>query len=1222
MNGLDGSGSAFTPDSDTDIDSAIVEWAAELAERVRAGEQVDLSTLAVEHPERAEVLRRLLPAIKAMARHARSLAGRRPSASFPGGRRTLGEFQFVREIGRGGMGVVYEAIQSPLNRSVALKVLPVVAASDPRQFERFQLEARAAACLRHPHIVPVFGVGCEDEVPYYAMQFIEGRSLAEILLALRSLEGLAVPDGDRHDPGPDALALALATDLTRLPHGLPTPETPTTGAPKSDSPVTPTGLPEPTATRCRAYPRTIAGLGLQVAKALEHAHESRVIHRDIKPGNLLLDGRGHLWVSDFGLARFLGDARLTQSGDLMGTLRYMSPEQALGRHVVIDGRTDVYSLGVTLYELLTLRAAFEGTDRADILQALARGEPTAPRRLNAAVPRDLETIVLKAMAREPADRYQTARDLAADLARFLDGRPITARRPSLVDRTAKLAARNRGIVIAVTLLSALALIGLVGGLAWSNNWLSRHNKQLSLAQNRSNQLARQAEGHRIDAEHQRDLAERRRWFAERHFHGAQLRLAGEALENGRFERAQDILHDLESSPDATDTRDFAWHSLWRLACQTVEPMYGHDRGVSALAIAPDGQTLVTGDHGGTIRLWNVASGQPLGSLVGHTVDVNGLAFTSDGRFLASAASSDLTARSEVFLWELSTRRITTRLAKRDGWLINALRFGPGDASLWTHISSKTRPGSQVFGYNLARDDASKADEAQRWDSRDQVNMTPDGHVVAIVPVEAGERDRWLIRDTGTGRVDWVMNGSHNTQIPFAASADSRIVAAAIPGGDVVCRDARTGSELARLATGASVFKLAFSPDGRTLAAGCESGFVHLFNLSTKREQRLPVGEAGRVKPTFVLAFAPDGMKLATSVWAVPGGSTRVTIWDVATGRRQAEYPGRQDRVSNLAFAPDGRSVLIVSGAILRRWCLEPEPEPASPSGHADEAWSVAFSHDGRLLASGADDTDDSNTIKLWDPATGRLTRQWSGGRGTVASLAFSPDGRLLVTGHLEPTNNVRLWETASGRMLATLTGHTDGVRSVAFHPDGALLASAGSDRTVRIWDVVTRRCRSELRGHTMTVQGLAFAPDRSALASASSDGSVRLWHVGSGRLLRILQGPQKLTAVAFAPDGEVVAAADEDGTLTQWNPATGERRGVIHSEDGVVRALAFAPDSQALAAAGEGGMIEVWDAVTGQRLLTLPGQQHQLVHSLAFSPDGRILASCDHGGSVRIWRGP
>lgn len=1214
MSAPGGSNREFRPDSDT------VEWVAELAERVQAGERVDLSTLAAEYPERAEVLRRLFPAIEAMAGHARSSAGRRASPSFPGGRKNLGVFQFVREIGRGGMGVVYEAIQTPLNRSVALKVLPIAATSDPRRFERFQLEARIAACLRHPHIVPVYGVGCEDEVPYYAMQFIEGRSLAEILLAMRSVEGFDVPDGEKPVPVPDALTLALAADLTHDAHAPAAPQASATQSSKGQSSGNSCGLPDPSAIRCRAYTRTIAALGLQVAEALEHAHENRVVHRDIKPGNLLLARHGHVWVTDFGLARFLDDARLTLSGDLLGTLRYMSPEQALGRHVAIDGRTDVYSLGVTLYELLTLRAAVGGSDRAEILQSLARGEPTTPRRLNSAVPRDLETIVLKAMAREPADRYQTARDLAADLTCFLNGRPVTARRPGLIDRAVKLADRNRPAVIAFTLLAALTIVGMVGSLVWSNNWLHRHNEQLRREKDRSKQFAVQAEAHRIDAEVHRDLAERRRWFAERHFHGAQLRLAGDALDNGRFERAQDILHALESPIGGTDTRDFAWHSLWRLACRTVEPMYWHDRGVSALAVTPDGRTLITGDNGGRVQLWNVASGQPVGSLVGHSVAVGAFALTSDGRFLASAASSGLTARSEVLLWELSTRREVSRPVGLEGWLVNALGFVPGEDALWTHIYSQTQRGSKVLEYEFARD-ASNAHEVKRWDSLDQVNVTPDGRVVTIVPVATEEGDRWLIRDTGTGRADWVMDGNHDIYIPFASTADSRIVAAAIPGGDIVCRDTRSGSELARFATGSEVFKLAFSPDGRTLAAGCGSGLVHLFDLSSKRERQFPVGEAGRPRPNFILAFSAGGLKLATSVWAVPGGSSRVTIWDVATGQREAEYPGRQDRVTNLAFAPDGRSVFIVSGATLRRWRLDPRSEPASPSGHADEAWTVAFSNDGKLLASGGDDTDEPNTIKLWDPVTGQLVRQWSGGSGTVASLAFSPDGCMLVTGHLEPTDNVRLWETASGRMLATLKGHTDRVRSVAIHPDGALVASAGSDRTVRIWDLASRRCTTELLGHTMTVQGLAFAPDRTTLASASSDGSVRLWHVGSGRLLRVIQGPQKLTAVAFAPDGRMMVSADEDGTLTLWDPATGKRSGVIHSEVGVVRTVTFAPDSQALAAAGEGEVIEVWDAVTGQRLLTIPGQ-HQLVHSLTFSPDGRILASCDHGGSVRMWRGP
>ena len=305
------------------------------------------------------------------------------------------------------MGVVYEAIQSPLDRSVALKVLPIAAAADPRQFERFQLEARAAASLRHPHIVPVYGVGCEDEVPYYAMQFIDGRSLAEILLALRMADGLDVTNGDRSDPDPDALTQALAADLTRIDHSLSVAELPGERSRQSERTVISTVRPVPSARpRCRPYCCTIASLGLQVAESLARARsrEPGVIHRDIKPGNLLLDRQGHLWVSDFGLARFLGDARLTQSGPIWW------------EHFGYEPRASVWASSgnrrphrrlfpwcdVVRATHPSPSAAFDGTGRAAILDSLARGKPNMPRRLNTAIPRDLETIVLKAMAREPA----------------------------------------------------------------------------------------------------------------------------------------------------------------------------------------------------------------------------------------------------------------------------------------------------------------------------------------------------------------------------------------------------------------------------------------------------------------------------------------------------------------------------------------------------------------------------------------------------------------------------------------------------------------------------------------------------------------------------------------------------------------------------------------------------------------------------------------------------
>jgi serine/threonine protein kinase len=310
---------------------------------------------------------------------------------------------------------------------VALKVLPFAAAIDPRQLQRFQVEAKAAAFLHHTHIVSVHAVGCERGVHYYAMQFIDGRTLTDVIGELRRAEGL--------DPrGPGARALAAFDPETGLPIGPARARTeagadaptvaldPAGSGPNVTLAIEPgpsvaeaTGSPTGSSVRNRAYIRTVAQLGMQAAEALEHAHQQGVLHRDIKPANLMIDGRGHLWITDFGLARFQGEANLTMTGDLLGTLRYMSPEQALARRVVIDHRTDVYSLGVTLYELLTLRPAFGGHDRAEILRRIAQEEPRSLRRLNPAVPADLETIVRKAMDKDPEARYTTAGELAEDL---------------------------------------------------------------------------------------------------------------------------------------------------------------------------------------------------------------------------------------------------------------------------------------------------------------------------------------------------------------------------------------------------------------------------------------------------------------------------------------------------------------------------------------------------------------------------------------------------------------------------------------------------------------------------------------------------------------------------------------------------------------------------------------------------------------------------------------
>jgi serine/threonine protein kinase len=451
-------------------------------EEVQCGKAPDRRELLSRHPEFAAELREFLTLREQIGRlaaplRASSLSGSGSAApsgppasgsshdvavenkaeatTLPTELGQIGEFRLLREIGRGGMGVVYEAHQISLNRRVALKVLPFAAAFDPKQLRRFENEAQAAAQLHHTNIVPVFGVGQERGVHYYAMQLIDGQSLAALIAELGRKEATvparqpASGNGPRSDDSPPA-ERSLARPVLSSASIVYAAET---AAAHRESFST------ERAARRTSYFRRIAQLVRTAALALEHAHQAGVVHRDIKPANLLLDVRGNLWVTDFGLALFHNMTGLTVTGELLGTLRYMSPEQVSARRGEIDQRTDIYSLGVTFYELLTLRPAFDGQDRNELLAQIAFDDPPAPRRLDRTIPVELETIVLKAIAKEPAERYATATDMADDLQRFLDDKPILARRPSPVERMRKWMRRHPALVGSVLLLLLFGVVG-------------------------------------------------------------------------------------------------------------------------------------------------------------------------------------------------------------------------------------------------------------------------------------------------------------------------------------------------------------------------------------------------------------------------------------------------------------------------------------------------------------------------------------------------------------------------------------------------------------------------------------------------------------------------------------------------------------------------------------------------------------------------------------------
>jgi serine/threonine protein kinase len=444
MNNRDRPAPEVSAMSDFDADRDPLDLLAEdFADRCRRGERPSVDTYVEKYPEWAAQIRELLPPVarmeelKRLRRTAHGLAAEGTPLE------RLGDYRILREVGRGGMGVVYEAVQESLGRQVALKVLARQALLDPKKRERFQREAQAAARLHHTNIVPVFGVGEQDGLPYYVMQFIQGEGLNEVLARWRR--------GKTGAKRPEGKTLSATGAL---------PET--LGANPLPATELPTGRPW----------REIARIGIQAAEALHYAHQQNILHRDIKPGNLLLDGHGTVWVTDFGLAKAVGQKDLTDSGDIVGTLQYMAPENFQGQ---ADARSDVYSLGLTLYELLTREAPFHGTTVADLLKQVTDQEPTGPRKLNPAIPRDLETIILKAIARDPGHRYQTAEALAEDLRRFLADRPIRARRATLPERGWRWCRRNR----ALAALTAAALAALV--LAAAAGWVGYVHTTRALA---------------------------------------------------------------------------------------------------------------------------------------------------------------------------------------------------------------------------------------------------------------------------------------------------------------------------------------------------------------------------------------------------------------------------------------------------------------------------------------------------------------------------------------------------------------------------------------------------------------------------------------------------------------------------------------------------------------------------------------------------------------------